>query len=92
MPFAATWMETELVILNEDSQKVHACITWEAEKDKYHMLRWHSGNESTCQCRSCTKCGLIPGSGNPPQCPCLQNPMDRGAWWATAHGVAESQT
>ena len=25
------------------------------------------------------------------QCPCLENPMERGAWWATAHSVAESQ-
>ena len=44
--------------------------------------------------------GLIPGSGrspregngNPLQCSCLENPRDRGAWWVTAHGVAESQT
>ena len=44
--------------------------------------------------------GSIPGSGrspggghgNPLQDSCLENPMDRGAWWATAHGVAESQT
>ena len=26
------------------------------------------------------------------QFPCLGNPMDRGAWWATVHGVAKSQT
>ena len=26
------------------------------------------------------------GHGNPLQYPCLENPMDRGAWWATAHG------
>ena len=26
------------------------------------------------------------------QCSCLENPMDRGAWWAAAHGVAKSQT
>ena len=40
--------------------------------------------------------GLIPGSGifpgggnsNPLQNFCLENPMDRGAWWATVHGVA----
>ena len=40
--------------------------------------------------------GSIPGSarspgegnGNPLQCSCLENPMDRGAWWATVHGVA----
>ena len=40
--------------------------------------------------------GLIPGSGrsleegngNPLQYSCLENPMDRGAWWATFYGVA----
>ena len=43
---------------------------------------------------------LIPGSGrspgagngNPLQYSCLENPMDRGAWQATVHGVAQSQT
>ena len=28
------------------------------------------------------------GNGNPLQSSCLRNPMDRGAWWATVHGVA----
>ena len=44
--------------------------------------------------------GLIPGSGrspgegngNPLQYSCLENPMDGGAWWATVHGVAKSET
>ena len=44
--------------------------------------------------------GLIPGlgrspgerHGNPPQYSSLENSMDRGAWWATVHGVAKSQT
>jgi len=31
------------------------------------------------------------GHGNPLQHPCLENPMDRGAWRATVHGVAQSQ-
>ena len=43
---------------------------------------------------------LIPGSGrssgggngHPLQCSCLENPMDRGAWWATVCGVVKSQT
>ena len=29
------------------------------------------------------------GHGNPLQYPCLENPMDRGAWWAAVHGVAK---
>ena len=32
------------------------------------------------------------GNGNPLQYSCLENPMDRGAWWATVHGVTKSQT
>ena len=44
--------------------------------------------------------GLIPGSGRPPgegndnllQYSCLENPMDRGGWWATVHEVAKSRT
>ena len=43
--------------------------------------------------------GSIPGSGrspgekngNPLQYPCLENPKDKGAWWAAVHGVAKSQ-
>ena len=43
--------------------------------------------------------GLIPGlgrsagggNGNPLQYSCLENPMDRGACWATVHGVAKNQ-
>ena len=44
--------------------------------------------------------GSIPGSGRSPgegngkplQFSCLENPMDRGAWWATVHRVTKSQT
>ena len=32
------------------------------------------------------------GNGTPLQYSCLENPMDRGAWWAAVHGVAKSQT
>ena len=50
--------------------------------------------ESAC---SAGNPGLIPGlgrspgegNGNPLPYSCLENPMDRGAWWATVHGVAE---
>ena len=32
------------------------------------------------------------GNGTPLQYSCLENPMDRGAWWAAVHGVTKSQT
>ena len=32
------------------------------------------------------------GNGNPLQCSCLENPRDRGAWWAAVYGVAQSLT
>ena len=32
------------------------------------------------------------GSGNPPQCSCLEKPMDRGAWWAAVHRPAPPHT
>ena len=32
------------------------------------------------------------GNGNPLQCPCLENPRDRGACWAAVYGVAQSRT
>ena len=37
---------------------------------------------------------LVPGegNGNPLQYSCLENPMDKGPWWATVHGVAKSRT
>ena len=56
------------------------------------------GKEPGCQCirdaGSVSGLGRSPGGGhgNPLQYPCLENPMDRGAWWTTVHGVTKSQT
>ena len=55
------------------------------------------GKESACNAGDL---GSIPGSGrssgdgngNPLWSSCLENPMDREAWWATVHGVTKSQT
>ena len=54
-------------------------------------------NESTCNAGDL---GSIPGLGRPLggghgnalQYSCLENPMDRGAWWDTVHGVTKNQT
>ena len=59
-----------------------------------------SGKEPARQHRRHKKCRFDPwvrkipgeGNGNPPQYSCLENPMGRGAWWATVHRVAKSWT
>ena len=55
-----------------------------------------NGKESACNAGdlgSIPRWGRSPGegNGNPLQYSCLENPMDRGAWWATVHGVTKSQ-
>ena len=64
------------------------------------FLGFPGGSEVKACARHAGDLGSIPGSGrfpgegngNPLQYSCLENPMDRGAWWATVHGVAKSQT
>ena len=58
------------------------------------------GKESTCSAEDTGDTALIPRSGRPPggghskplQYSCLENTMDRGAWWATVHRVTKSRT
>ena len=64
------------------------------------LPRWLSGKESACNAGNARDAGSIPGSGrspeggngNPLQYSCMENPMDRGAWWATVHGATKSRT
>ena len=59
-----------------------------------------SSEEPTCQCRKHKRCGFNPWSGrspggghvNPLQYACLENAMERGAWRAKVHRVAEMNT
>ena len=63
----------------------------------YGLLQGLSSKKSACNAGDV---GLFPGlgrspgggHGNPLHYSCLKNPMDRGAWWATVHGVTKSQT
>ena len=55
---------------------------------------WH-GRESLLLPKFCSCCGrrvVYIWTYNPLQYSCLENPLDRGVWWATVHGVAKSQT
>ena len=64
------------------------------------LLGFPGGSEVKASACNAGDLGSIPGSGrspgegngNPFQYSCLENPMDRGAWWATVHRVAKSRT
>ena len=63
------------------------------------LPQWLSSNEFACSAGAAEEVGPIPGLGGSPggghgtplQDSCLENAMDRGAWWATVHGEAKSQ-
>ena len=58
------------------------------------------GKESTCSAEDTGDMCSVPGSGrspgggngNPLLYSCLENSVDRGTWWATAHGLQKSDT
>ena len=64
------------------------------------QIRRLSAKASAFQCRRCTRCGFNPWEDplkeematRSLQCSCLEKSMDRGARWATVHGVAKSGT
>ena len=75
---------------------------WTYSNRYQELLRWYSlfdadGKESAC---SAGDLGMTPGSGRSPgegngyplQYSCLENSMERGAWWATVQGVTKCQT
>ena len=58
------------------------CSPWGcSESDRTELLHFHFSP-------SC----IGEGNGNPLQYSCLENPRDRGAWWAAVYGVAQSRT
>ena len=82
------------------------CSSWPVPSDVAYCLsspvrscfpRGLDGKESACSVgdpASIPGLGRLPGEGNcyPLQYSCLENPMDRGAWWAIAHGAAKGWT
>ena len=79
-------------------ESVRGGVEWDGGVSQYKGVPGVSdGKESACNAGDV---GLIPGSGRSPgvgngypcQSSCLERSMDRGAWWATVHGVAKSQT
>ena len=70
------------------------------KKKTLYQVGFRGGSEVKVSASNAGDLGSIPGSGrssgegngNPLQYSCLENPMDGGAWWATVHRVAKSQT
>ena len=95
--FIATWDPLQIMIeaLREVgfSKEVLLCLNMESA----WLPRWLSGKELPAKQETWVQwpgSGRSPGegNGNPLQYSCLGNSMGRGAWWATVHGVAKSQT
>ena len=83
--FRRRWWHHTPVLLPGKShgrRSLVGCSPWgHEESDRTEWLHFHFSP-------SC----IGEGNGNPLQCSCLDNPRDRGAWWAAVYGVAKSRT
>ena len=99
----ATGLERVIFSFQSQRKAMSKSVQTTAQLHSFHMLGTRGfpcssvGKESAC---SAGDQSLIPGlgrspgegNGNPLLYSCLENPMVRGAWWATVHGVAKSWT
>ena len=99
-PADFTWVVSKFSCLQTvlrpiTSQWVHLKVNL-----KMRLSGWLSGKESDCQCKRHKRLRFNPWVGKTPWSrkrhpfhdSCLENSIGRGAWWATVHGVAQSQT
>ena len=79
LPFATIWVDLEIVMGFPDGAMV---------------IYLPASTGDARDTGSIPGLGRSPGvgNGNPPQYSCLENSVDRGAWWATVHGVTKSRT
>ena len=86
------------VTKNQTCLKQLSNAFWKVFHIRMGLPRWLSGKKSTCQCRSCRRCGFDSWVGNIPwsekwqPTPVCLPGESHGAWQATAHGVKSSQT
>ena len=82
-------------ILLEKAMATHSStlawkIPWVGEPGRLQSMGSHRVGHDWAPSLSLSCIGE--GNGNPLQCSCLENPRDRGAWWAVIYGVAQSRT
>ena len=90
------WIEEPGGLQSIGSQRIGH--DWSDLACKHRLPWWLGGKESLSNAGDIRDTSSIPGSGrspggghdNPPQYSCLENPMDRGAWWATVHRVSQN--
>ena len=78
------WQPTPILLPGKSHgwRRLVGCSPWgREESDTTERLHFHFS-------LSC----VGEGNGNPLQCSCLENPRDKGAWWAAIYGVAQSRT
>ena len=87
--------------VTSDSLRPHGpmVLMWDKNPNNPNgLIWWFSGKEPACNAGASDGMGSIPalgrcpgeGNGNPFQYSCLEKPVDRGASWATIHGVTKS--
>ena len=84
IPWGREWQPTPVFLPREShgQRSLVRCSPWgHGELDTTEQLHFHFS-------LSC----IGEGNGNPLQCSCLENSLDRGAWWASVHGVKKSWT
>ena len=82
-PWRREWLPTPVFLPGESHgcRSLVGCGPWgREESDTTERLRFHFSLSCTGE-----------GNGTPLQCSCLENPRDRGDWWAAVYGVAQSR-
>ena len=93
IPWRRAWQPSPVFLPGESQgqRSLVGCCLWGRTETRLKRL----SSSSSRICLQCRKFGFHPGwgrfpgegNGNPVQFPCLGNPMDRGAWWATVPAV-----
>ena len=75
-----------------ENEPVEKLKIHEGEKSESSKKWEKMGQRALVELSALSRNRLGEGNGNPLQCSCLENPRDRGAWWAAVSGVVQSQT
>ena len=87
------WLQSPSAVILEP-KKIKSDTVCTVSPSTFRLCHWLLGLPQWLRGGSIPGLGRSPGGGhgNPPQYSCLDNPMDRGAWQATVHGITKSWT